>query len=269
MALKGSSYLVLALIIGLVGVLAIHRAIQSKNQTVQEGTNPVVVADADIPSGSALNPKLVRVANWPKEIVHPQAATTVQQVDNRVATVPLFKGEPILLTKLAPEGTAAGLGGLLKSESQAFTIKVDDVSGVAGFLHPGARVDVLMILPTLKNTNEHLSKVILQDIKVLTAGQIWEQTNTNKPAPVNTVTLEVTPQQAEILNLASTQGKIRLTLRSSANKKVTPTTGITTSFFFEGQKKPEAPSNGSPAAKTPERSVEVIKRTKREEIKLQ
>jgi pilus assembly protein CpaB len=120
-----------------------------------------------------------------------------------------------------------------------------------------------MIMASMHNTSEHLSKLILQDLKVLTAGQVWEQTGANKPVPVNTVTLEVTPQQAEILNLASTQGKIRLTLRSIVNKKVTQTDGIFTSYFFKGQKTPEAKPPPTPTAKPPNKSVEVIKGTQR------
>lgn len=269
MPLKGSTYLVLAVLAGIIGVIAIHQAVSTKSQSPADTTDPVVIADADISSGTALKPNMMRVTNWPKRLTPPQAATTVAQVDNRVVTVPLVKGEPILLSKLAPEGTAAGLGGLIRGEMQAFTVKVDDVSGVAGFIHPGARVDVLMIMPSIQNVNEHLSKLILQDLKVLTAGQTWEQTGNNKPVLVNTVTLEVTPQQSEILNLASTQGKIRLTLRSTANKTVTPTSGITTSYFFQGQKQPEAKPSPTPEAKQQHKSsVEVIKGTQRSESQL-
>jgi pilus assembly protein CpaB len=265
MAVKGTTRIALALLAGVIGVFAIRQAVSVKQQTTAETTSQVVVADADITSGAALNPKLVRLTNWPKQITPPNAATTVAQVDNRVVMVPLVKGEPILLSKLAPEGTGAGLGGLIRGDMEAFTVKVDDVSGVAGFIHPGARVDVLMILPSIKNASEHLSKLILQDLKVLTAGQVWEQTGNNKPVPVNTVTLEVTPQQAEILNLASTQGRIRLTLRNLANKKVTPTNGILTSYFFEGQKIPEEKPSPAPTtpAKPQNKSVEVIKGTQR------
>ena len=269
MALKGSTHIVLAVLAGIIGVIAIRQVVSVKQKTATDTINQVVVADAEITSGTALTPNMVRLTDWPKQITPPNAATAIAQVDKRVVMVPLVKGEPILLSKLAPEGSAAGLGGLLQGEMEAFTVKVDDVSGVAGFIHPGSRVDVLMIMPSIQNTNEHLSKLILQDLKVLTAGQVWEQTGVNKPVAVNTVTLEVTPQQAEILNLASTQGKIRLTLRSLANKKVTQTDGIFTSYFFKGQKTPEvqktpeAKPSPTPTAKPPNKTVEVIKGTER------
>jgi pilus assembly protein CpaB len=267
MALKGSTHIILAVLAGIIGVVAIREATSVRQRTASDLSVQVVVADAEISSGTALKPNLVRVIKWPKEIIPPQAAHTVAQVANRVVMMPLTKGEPVLLSKLAPEGSAAGLGALIRGDNQAFTLKVDDVSGVAGFIHPGARVDVLMILPSMKNINEHLSKVILQDLKVLTAGQIWEQTGTSKPTPVNTVTLEVTPHQAEILNLASTQGKIRLTLRNITNKKITPTDGILTSYFFHGQKAPPE-AKARPTAKPQHKSVEVIKGTKRSESEL-
>ena len=269
MAFKGSTNIALAVLAGLIGVIAIKHAVSPKQQTTTVAVNQVVVADGEITSGTALTPNLVRLTDWPKQITPPNVATAIDQVNNRVLIVPLAKGEPILLSKLAPEGSAAGLGGLLRGEMEAFTVKVDDVSGVAGFIHPGSRVDVLMIMPSIHNTSEHLSKLILQDLKVLTAGQVWEQTGANKPVAVNTVTLEVTPQQAEILNLASTQGKIRLTLRSLANKKVTQTEGIFTSYFFKGQKTqevqktPEAKPSPATTAKPPSKSVEVIKGTQR------
>lgn len=268
MALKGSTHIALAVLAGIIGVIAIRQAISPK-QKPAEAVNQVVVADAEISSGTAINPTMVKLIDWPKQITPPNAATAIAQVDKRVVLMPLTKGEPILLSKLAPEGAAAGLGGLIQGEMEAFTVKVDDVSGVAGFIQPGSRVDVLMIMPSISNTSEHLSKLILQDLKVLTAGQVWEQTGANKPVAVNTVTLEVTPQQAEILNLASTQGKIRLTLRSLVNKKVTPTEGFYTSYFFKGkkteeaQKAPEAKPSPAPPAKPPSKAVEVIKGTQR------
>jgi pilus assembly protein CpaB len=269
MALKESTHILLAVVAGIIGVIAIRQVVSVKEKAATDSINQVVVADGEISSGTALTPNLVRLTEWPKQITPPNAATAIAQVDKRVVTVPLVKGEPILLSKLAPEGSAAGLGGLLLGDMEAFTVKVDDVSGVAGFIQPRSRVDVLMILPSISNPNEHLSKLILQDLKVLTAGQVWEQTGPNKPVAVNTVTLEVTPHQAEILNLASTQGKIRLTLRNIVNKKVTPTDGVSTSYFFKGhktqevQKTPEAKPSPAPTAKPQGKSVEVIKGTQR------
>jgi len=140
-----------------------------------------------------------------------------------VVNMPLSKGEPIILTKLAPEGTAAGLGGLLKKDMRAYTIKVDDVSGVAGFIHPGDRVDILMTVAMPSKSGEQFSKVVLQDIMVLTAGQVWQPAGGGDPKSVNTVTLEVTPEQSEVVEPGKVpQGKIHLSLRNRTTSPLRP-----------------------------------------------
>src|SRR4030042_2764048 len=134
---KGIRYILLAVVVGLGAVVAIHRGLAMRTNTAAHPSAQVLVAEADIPSGTALSPRLVKAVAWPQQIIPPQAVRTVEQADGRVLQVPLSKGEPVLLSKLAPEGTAAGLGGLLKESMRAFTVKVDDVSGWAGFINPG------------------------------------------------------------------------------------------------------------------------------------
>ena len=168
-------------------------------------------------------------------------------MENRVVTVPLSKGEPILLSKLAPEGSAAGLGGLMRHDKLAVTVRTDDVTGVAGFLHPGERVDVLVDMK-MPDSQDHLSKIILQDINVLSAGQKWEQTGDKKPQVVNTVTLELSPEEAEVINLASKQGKIHLALRHLENKNKVATAGISTSELLKGRNLPAAPAQFTAAS---------------------
>jgi pilus assembly protein CpaB len=182
--------------------------------------------------------------------------TNLQEVEGRVALTPIAKGEPILLSKLAPEGTAAGLGGLLDPNSLAVTVKTDEVSGVAGFINPGDRIDVMVEMPGAGG--EHFSRIILQNLKVLSKGQAWDQTADKKPQVVPTVTLEVTPEQAEMLNLASFQGRIRLALRNQMNKAQFATGGVVSSQL--AHKKPVPVEEGKPAPKKQDsRVVQVIK----------
>jgi pilus assembly protein CpaB len=192
----------------------------------------------------------------------------MREIEGRVVKVPIFKGNFILLTMLAPEGTAAGLSGILEDGKRALTVKVDEVAGVAGFIHPGDRVDVLMDMAMQgESKSEHLSKTILHDISILTTGQIWEQKGENKPMVVNTVTLELTPEQAEVLNLASNQGKIRLALRNRNNRTVAQTQGVTTSILISGA---AAKKEGKVAVQTAreEKRVEVIKGLERSDAKI-
>jgi pilus assembly protein CpaB len=224
----------------------------------------VVVADLEIPPGSTLTSRMCRIAEWPADIVPAKCVSNPKTVEGRVALTSIAKGEPILLSKLAPEGTAAGLGGLLDENKLAITVKTDEVSGVAGFINPGDRVDVLVEMSDPDRSNEHFSKIILQNLKVLSKGQIWDQTtDKNHPQVVPTVTLEVTPDQAEALNLASFQGRVRLALRNQLNKGSFATRGVITSQLASrrGAPAPVAKAKNSvPQAPQREmRTVRVIK----------
>ncbi len=238
---KGMLNILAALALGLVATFLIHAYITAKTRTTTQKMVPVVVADASVSPGTPLRPELVRVVQWPQEIAPPQTASTIKQVENRVVSVPLSKGEPILLSKLAPEGSAAGLGGLMRHDKLAVTVRTDDVTGVAGFLHPGERVDVLVDMK-MPDSEEHLSKIILQDVGVLSSGEKWEQTGDKKPQVVNTVTLELSPEEAEVINLACKQGKIHLALRHLENKNKVVTAGISTSELLKGRNLPVPPA---------------------------
>jgi pilus assembly protein CpaB len=262
---KGFSYVVAAVVIGLVATFGVHRYITAKTRVTPVVTIPVAVANCDVAPGTALTAEMVKISAWPKELVPAQAMTSLTQVQGRVVMMAISHGEPILSRKLAPEGTAAGLAGLLDMNKRALTVRVDDVSGVAGFIHPGDRVDVLADIKA-PTGNNHFSRTILQNIVVLTTGQIWEQKGDNKPVVVNTVTLELSPAQAEIMNLASNEGKIRLALRNFRNLDTVETEGVETSQLIEGGgrklKVAEAPSRKE------ERTVEVIKGLERSKITL-
>lgn len=236
----GLKYFLLAGLAGLVAVVLVQRYIATRTVKVSAPLGQVVVAEMDIHPGTALTGRMLRVATWPRDIIPPMAVANLKQLKGRVANIPISKGEPILFTKLAPQGTAAGLGGLLAKDMLAVTVKTDAVSGVAGFINPGDRVDVLVEMPSPggKN-NEHFSRIILQNLKVLSRGQAWDQNTEKRPKQVPTVTLEVTPAQAEMLNLATFQGKIRLALRNQLNQAYFSTAGVVSSQL--AYKRPPAP----------------------------
>jgi pilus assembly protein CpaB len=256
---KGVSYIVIALVAGIVATVGIRSYIARKTYVTPIATGQVVVATADVSPGNAVNGAAVKLATWPKDLIPPQAASALNQVEGRVALNPISNGEPVLFGKLAPVGTAAGLSSLMEEDKRAFTVRVDDVSGVAGFIHPGDKVDVLADMKL--SQNESFSKTILQNVKALSTGQVWEQKGGDgKPMPVNTVTMELTPQQSEILNLASNEGKIRLVLRGRRNETIVQTEGVATSALFGHAKKEEvAKEPVLKEAKQVERNVEVIK----------
>jgi pilus assembly protein CpaB len=257
----GLKYFILAGLVGLAAVVLIQRYISSKMAVAAKPTSQVVVAELDIISGEALEGRHLRVATWPKDIIPLKAMTNPQKLQGRVVSIPISKGEAILESKLAPEGTAAGLSGLLDPNMLAVTVKTDEVSGVAGFINPGDRIDVLVEMPKGggEDGKEHLSKIILQNLKVLSKGQVWDQTGDKKPKVVPTVTLEVSPEQAEMLNLATFQGKIRLALRNQANRAYFSTRGVDTMRLLN--KPPAPPVVAMPKAKSPPQgpSAKVIK----------
>ncbi len=228
----GYKYVAMAGVAGVMAVVLVHNYISKKMANPLKPTAQIVVAEADIAPGTALAGRLVRVATWPQEIIPAKALTSASQVENRVAQTSICKGEPITLPKLAPEGTAAGLGGLLDPNCLAVTVKTDEVSGVAGFISPGDRVDVLVAMDKSGSESEQFSKIILQNIKVLSKGQVWDQTADKKPQVVPTVTLEVTPEKAEMLNLARSYGKICLALRNQLNLTHFNTAGVKSSQLY-------------------------------------
>ncbi len=255
---KGIPYLVLAGVAGLIATFTIHRYIIMKTAVTVKPQDQVVVADLDIAPGTALSARMLKAAYWPRDIIPAKSFRSAKELEGRVVQVPISRGEPVLLNKLAPEGTAAGLGGLLDPQKLAVTVRTDDVSGVAGFISPGDRVDLLVEMSAPEEKGEHFSKIILQNLKVLSKGQIWDQTAEKKPQVVTTVTLEVTPEEAEIVNLATNQGKIRLALRNQLNHGLFYTKGVLTSnLAYARATKPEIKSDKDSAPK--DYRVEVIK----------
>jgi pilus assembly protein CpaB len=264
---RGTIFIAAAVVAGLVATLAIRRYVIIKTTVPVAATRQVVVAAGDIAPGTALSDQTVKIVTWPLEVIPPRSASSMREIMGRVVKVPIAQGNPILFSMLAPEGTGAGLSGILPEGKRALTVRVDEVAGVAGFLHPGDHVDVLVDLPIFE-AKDHFSKTILHDIPVLTTGQIWKQTgNDNKPVVVNTVTLELTPQQSEVLNLASNEGKIRLALRNRNNRTITPTEGVTTSYLIEGVKNKKAEKVEAKPVRE-EKGIEVIKCLDRSEVKL-
>jgi len=264
---KGMTYMAVAVVVGLLATVGIHRYVVNKTQVAPAPpTGMVAVATGDIAPGTALSGGSLKLVSWPKELIPPQSAAALNQVEGRVVTFPISTGEPIMFSKLAPVGAAAGLSSLLDESKRALTVRVDDVTGVAGFLHPRDRVDVLADM-NVKGAGENYSKVILQGITVLSIGQIWQQTGDDKPTVVNAVTLELTPEQAEILNLASNEGKIRLALRGGGNEATVETRGVAISNLFTGVMKPPSAPKPQKGAK-PEKYVEVIKGCQRSKATL-
>lgn len=239
--------------------------------TVQ--TVPVVTASKDIVPGSILNNTILKVEQWPKDKVILGSVSDLKPLEGRVTRYPLFPGEIILESKLAPKGTPGGMAGIIENDYRAVTIKVDEASGVAGFIMPGNRVDVMLTMDNNDFKEDPITQIALQNLLVLGKGQDIEQQKTGeKPKVVPTVTLQVTPDQGERLALAAKEGHITLALRGWTENTAVSTDGIRTSALLRSAKKAEPAFEApiaAPAAPTysqKKNGIEVLRGVERETV---
>jgi pilus assembly protein CpaB len=196
-------------------------------RTVSVPTQPVVVAAADLQLGTALSSSDVRVVQWPASDVPEGAFRAPQEIEGRGLIVPVVKNEVILPSKLAAKEAGAGLPPVIPPGMRAMSVRVNEVIGVAGYVLPGNRVDVIATATPTQQQTDVTSKVVLTNVQVLTAGTRMEQNqDSGKPVQVTVVTLLVSPEEAERLTLASTEGKIQLALRNPLDTGSPTTPGI-------------------------------------------
>jgi pilus assembly protein CpaB len=205
-------------------------------------TSKVAVAMADISLGARLSPDMVRMVDWPSGAVPPGAILDAKLLDTRVARASIQRGEPVMEGKLAPPGTQGGLSAVVANGKRAMTVRVNDVVGVAGFALPGNFVDILVNtqedkIKTIKDLA--ISKIVLERILVLAIAQESSRDET-KPKVVNAVTLELTPDQAEKLDLARSVGTLSLVLRNQVDPQPVNTGGATKDTLL-GMKADAAP----------------------------
>jgi pilus assembly protein CpaB len=223
-------FIVLVLAIAAGGVFAFGTYNYVQNlpaKTTTMPTKPVVVAAVDLQVGAEIAKDDIRVINWPANAVPAQAMSDPSQVIGRGLVMPMVENEPFLDLKMASKEAGAGLPPAIPPGLRAVSVKVNEVIGVAGYVLPGTRVDIVATVSPTQNSIDMTSKVILTNVQVLTAGtKIERDAKDNKPIPVTVVTLLVDPSQAERLTLASTEGKIQLALRNPLDKETPATTGI-------------------------------------------
>ncbi|MBA5639933.1 Flp pilus assembly protein CpaB [Duganella sp. LX20W] len=211
---------------------AVLVAAQWINKQSASNTQKVAVALVEIPLGSRINAEMVRLVDWPANAIPPGAFNDPKLLDTRVTRTSIQRGEPLMESKLAPPGTQGGLSAVVAEGMRAMTVRVNDVVGVAGFARPGNFVDILVNTQdeALRNgaKDPSISKIVLEHILVLAIAQEADRDDT-KPKVVNAVTLEVTPEQAEKLDLARSVGTLSLVLRNQIDPKPVQTAGATKS----------------------------------------
>ncbi len=196
-------------------------------RTVSIPTKPVVVAATDLDIGAELRREDIRIIDWPANAVPAGAISDPKDVVGRGIVLPVIQNEPILPLKLSSKEAGAGLPPAIPPGLRAVSVRVNEVIGVAGYVLPGTRVDVVATVTPGGQNAAVTSKVVLTNVQVLAAGtKIERDTDRNKPMPVSVVTLLVDPEEAERLTLASTEGKIQLALRNPLDKTTPETHGI-------------------------------------------
>ena len=228
--MKNRLFAVLALALTAGGGLAYATYNYMQNapvRTVSVPTQPVVIAAADLQLGTELKADDLKVVQWPASDVPAGTFGDPQEIVGRGLVVPVVKSEPILPSKLASKEAGAGLPPVIPPGMRAVSVRVNEVIGVAGYVLPGTHVDVVATATPTQSQADVTSKVVLSNVRVLTAGTRMEQNREDgKPLQVTVVTLLVLPEQAERLTLASTEGTIQLALRNPLDAGTPATPGI-------------------------------------------
>jgi pilus assembly protein CpaB len=199
-------------------------------------THHIVVAAEQLELGTMLDASKLRTISWPSSDPISGACQEVAACVNRALITSVQENEPILENKLAPVDTGAGLSVTIPQGMRAVSVAVNDVVAVAGFVVPGTMVDVLVTgtAPGSINGSNAVTETILENIRVLAAGQKMVQDREGKPETVPVITLLVTPEQAAKLTMASTEGKIQLALRNTIDSKTTAPAPIFQTALFGG-----------------------------------
>ena len=230
------------LFFGLAGVLALVTSIlaynwfqdqkpapQVKKAVKTEGI-PIAVASVDIPWGTPLTKEMFRLVAYPKAHLPEGRFEKMEGLNGRVVLTHLKRNEPILESKLAPTDVkTGGVVGVMHPGMRAIAVRVNDVVGLPGFVKPGDRVDIMATLKGQGRKRGQITKTVLENVLVLATGTQMERKGPGeKPHPVKVITFEVSLPEAEKLALASSEGKLRLALRSPVNTEPEYTTGATT-----------------------------------------
>ncbi len=231
-------------------------------QTVQ-----LVVAAADLPKGVKLEPSMLRLAPFVEGSEPPQSFREVQALNGRVLSMPVGRGEALTGLRLASEDVkVGGISALVAPGKRAMAVKGNKVMGLAGFIRPGNRVDVLVTLP-VGEREQKITKLVLEKMPVLATGTELEPAGDGeKPSSVDVYTLEVTPEESEKLALAATEGTLNFALRNEADQESVLTNGADTAATLASLRpvRVRTAPDGAPRAEV---VVEVIRGASRDRMR--
>jgi len=267
--------LVVALVVAFLLSSFVYKQFQKASIVKPTDTQPLVVASVPLPLGARLDASNLKVIQWPANQQVAGMFSRVEECVNRAVITPLAANEPVLESKLAPKESGAGLAATIPEGMRAVSVAVNEVVGVAGFVTPGTMVDVLVTGRALGGGTAgqgDITRTILENIRVLAAGQKIEQDREGKPQTVAVITLLVTPDEATELTMGATDGKIQLALRNTVDTKKNEPKAIVQAALFSplGAIATPAPpkatggSRKAAPAPPPPYVIEVITGSKRE-----
>ncbi len=252
--------LLAAVVFGLVAAVSVSRYL-ANSQLYTRNLSNVVVAKVEIPVGARIIAEQLAVAQFPRNVMPEGTFPLIDdKLIGRVVVTRLSPREPVTESRLAPVGAAGGLSSVIPDGYRAMTVKVNEVVGVSGFIMPGTLVDIVVVIapPKESGQGEMISKIVLQNIKVLASGQNIDKPKDDREVErsVKAVTLQVTPEQAEKLALASSEGKLQLVMRNSVDQGDEVTPGANKSTLLAGERAQPVPEPGlGPKEKKPVRQT--------------
>jgi len=238
----------IAVSLAAVATYLVYHAIQNRPaREVEVAHAYAVVAAHPLTLGTRVAATDVKVVPWPKDSAVPGGFTAVEQVVDRGVIAPVAENEPLSGNNVASKEAGAGLPPTIPPGMRAISVKVNEVIGVAGFVVPGTRVDVMAIV---RESNKSLARVVVSNVQVLAAGTRYDQevAREGKALPgTSVVTLMVSPADAELIGLAATEGQLMLTLRNPLDTTVTPSSGTYAARLAGDEPPPKAASSGASA----------------------
>jgi len=249
MSMRTIVVLVLSVVCGLAAAISINRLRHLSRDGVEGATN-VVVARTDIPRGQTVTEEMVKVVPWPSDLAPAHALSKVEEAVNRAAAIPILKGDVVLEAKMAGKDAGRGVAALVPPGMRAYTIQTLKVaSNVAGFVLPGNRVDVLLTVRGFVHDEAGggTSTTLLQAVEILAVNQSLEPPAENKvdTKEMQSVTLLVTPQQAELLDLGQNLGVLALSLRNPTDREELTNDPATLAGLLRLKSKIETASNAN------------------------
>jgi pilus assembly protein CpaB len=237
---------VAALVLGAFVSMTVYRNLQSRSTVDNRPGVDVVVAAADLQVGAKIDEKDVKVVRFPAGELPPHIYQKTSSIVGRGVVLPISLGDFILPGKLAAENAGSGLPSLIPPGMRAVSVRVNDQTAVAGFVLPGTRVDV-MLTGNPGGSNEQQTTTVLENVAVIATGQKLERNSAGEPQSAPVITLLVSPDDAQKLTLASTQGHIQLSLRNPLDTKQEDLAAVKSGALY---KNVSAPAPATPHGKT-------------------